>query len=217
MTCVHLGLIPDGNRRWSKQNKGVTFDYPGMVVNIVKNFLSGEKEFEVPIKVNEFSMYLLSKDNLQREDNSVEVVENTVDSLDKLMFTTLGPMLEENNISIKFNIYGETHLLSEKFQKRLESFKKRHSNENGTFVINLAIAYDPVLDSERLLKDGIESRRPIDLVIRTGFEKRSSGFFPLQTLYSEWFYYDIFFPDITIDTVKDSLYGFVQRKRNFGK
>jgi undecaprenyl diphosphate synthase len=56
----------------------------------------------------------------------------------------------------------------------------------------------------------------IDLVIRTGKEKRLSGFFPWQTIYSEWFFLDIYFPELTKDILKKVLEDFYERQRRFG-
>jgi undecaprenyl diphosphate synthase len=66
------------------------------------------------------------------------------------------------------------------------------------------------------IKNGT-SRTQIDLVIRSGGQLRSSGFFPLQTLYSEWIYLDELWPDMTQEHINQAINLFLTRKRNFGK
>lgn len=87
--------------------------------------------------------------------------------------------------------------------------------------LNLAVAYDPVRDMrEQLLGpeplDPGTDRRPIDIMLRTSGEQRSSGFFPLQTLYSEWFYLPQLFPDLTVNDIATTLRTFAARERRWG-
>ena len=56
-----------------------------------------------------------------------------------------------------------------------------------------------------------------DLVIRTGGDIRTSNFMPWQTVYSEWFFVDKYWPAFTIDDLKEILEEFSKRDRNFGK
>lgn len=85
------------------------------------------------------------------------------------------------------------------------------------FNINLALVYDPIEDSRRILSNPIRiGRNPIDLVIRTSGEMRSSGFFPLQTLYSEWVYIKKLFPEITKDDILKGIKKYQKRNRRFG-
>jgi undecaprenyl pyrophosphate synthase len=80
------------------------------------------------------------------------------------------------------------------------------------FKLRIAVAYDPVEDMRRRP----ESDCPIDLVIRTSGVQRSSGFFPSDTLYSEWMYPACLFPDLTLETVLDCLARFEGAQRRYG-
>jgi undecaprenyl diphosphate synthase len=59
-------------------------------------------------------------------------------------------------------------------------------------------------------------RPDLDLVIRTSGEQRSSGFFPAQTLYSEWVYEPKLFPDFTVLDLVAALDAFRARDRRKG-
>ena len=92
------------------------------------------------------------------------------------------------------------------------------SGESGTLLrINVALAYDPIEDARAFLADASGSRRQIDLVVRTSGERRSSGFFCMQTLYSEWFYCKKLFPDFGVADMVDVLTRFAGRQRRFGR
>src|SRR3989344_1650467 len=56
-----------------------------------------------------------------------------------------------------------------------------------------------------------------DLIIRTGGEKRLSGFMPFQSMYSELYFIDKLFPDFSNSDLKKAIDSFNKRKRNYGK
>ena len=87
-----------------------------------------------------------------------------------------------------------------------------------TVRLNVALGYDPVEDARRYLLAGdAVDRTQMDLVLRTSGEMRTSGFFPLQTLYSEWFFVEKLFPDLTADDLEGAIRRFCARNRRFGK
>ena len=68
---IHVGIIPDGNRRWCKKNNKDRFEYAAMVQNMIMNLYNEYKDktrsdFKYPTfnMVKEISVYVLSKDNL---------------------------------------------------------------------------------------------------------------------------------------------------------
>jgi undecaprenyl diphosphate synthase len=56
-----------------------------------------------------------------------------------------------------------------------------------------------------------------DLIIRTGGEKRLSGFLPWQSVYSELFFSDSLWPDFTEEEFNSILAEFATRERRRGK
>jgi len=208
---IHVGIIPDGNRRWCKKNNKDQFEYAIMARNMIKNALDDviqKNVFPTIPLISEISVYLLSKDNLGRTDSTLDLIEKTID-LCKTVFS-----IPKYGEMCSLKIYGDVSLLPETIQSLI---KECLSFAKGTFPINVAIAYDPIEDSDLYIKNGIHTRTPIDVVIRSGGQLRSSGFFPLQTLYSEWVYLDDLWPDITQEHIHFSMLEFLHRKRNFGK
>ena len=59
-------------------------------------------------------------------------------------------------------------------------------------------------------------RKP-DLVIRTSGEKRTSGFLPFQTGYSELYFCRHCWPEFSKEDLANAVSEFDSRKRNFGK
>ena len=56
-----------------------------------------------------------------------------------------------------------------------------------------------------------------DLVIRTGGERRLSGFLPWQAVYSELYFTSTYWPDFTPLEFDKALEDFASRNRRFGK
>jgi undecaprenyl diphosphate synthase len=56
----------------------------------------------------------------------------------------------------------------------------------------------------------------VDLLIRTGGELRISNFLPWQTVYSEYYFSDVFWPDFDEKEIDKALTAYGQRRRRFG-
>jgi undecaprenyl diphosphate synthase len=221
---LHLGIIPDGNRRWCKKNQVAVFDLILMLRNMLYN--QGKeilehiehnhqvyKNFQC---INEVSVYVLSKDNLiKRNDDTLNMIRHGLELLIKDMNNP--DLIKLKTIEPKIQFVGELDLLPSDIQEMCKYIEDNTSH--GVFVITAAIAYDPIEDCRKVLEK--HDKRPfqsnIDLVLRSGGEKRSSGFFPLHILYSEWIYLDKLWPDITMKDFENSIEMFLKRDRRFGQ
>ena len=56
----------------------------------------------------------------------------------------------------------------------------------------------------------------VDLMIRTGNEKRISNFLIYQLAYSEFYFTDVLWPEFYADDLYDAIYDFQNRNRRFG-
>lgn len=211
---IHVGIIPDGNRRWCKANGKDIFNITAMLLNLIQTVYDSMKndKFEYLDRIKEVSVYILSIDNLtKRNDNTLELVRGGLNLL-----------LNEPNMAkltkvLRFEFVGELDKLPDDIRKTCHELTKR--TKKNKFLVTGAIGYDPYEDSRRVL-NGDESRNhqsDIDLIIRTGGEFRSSGFFPLKTLYSEWVYLEKFFPDLNLQDIEESIKLYFSKDRRFGK
>jgi len=62
-----------------------------------------------------------------------------------------------------------------------------------------------------------ENQPDPDLIIRTSGEERLSGFLPWQSVYSELYFPEIFWPDFNEKEFEKALAEFDKRKRRFGQ
>ena len=56
----------------------------------------------------------------------------------------------------------------------------------------------------------------VDLLIRTGGEFRISNFLVWQSVYSEYYFTDVFWPDFDEEEIDKALEAYQQRQRRFG-
>ena len=55
-----------------------------------------------------------------------------------------------------------------------------------------------------------------DLIVRTAGEMRLSNFLLWHAAYSEFYYTDVLWPDMTDEDIDKACLAFLKRKRNFG-
>jgi undecaprenyl diphosphate synthase len=58
---------------------------------------------------------------------------------------------------------------------------------------------------------------PVDLLLRTGGQRRLSGFLPLQTAYAELYFLDALWAELTADQFRGALRWFAAQDRRFGE
>jgi undecaprenyl diphosphate synthase len=227
---MHIGIIPDGNRRWIKKNN---LDF-NLIQNkwetIFKDIIKLKKnhKYENLKDITEISLYICSIDNLKRNDNTLQFITNFI----KFIYNYLKDYInsekkkKENNDKIldfindsKINIIGEKNLFSDDIKNIINLIESNF--KNGKYTINLALGYDynkDILNEKD--KDNENYNRiqtNIDLLFRCGGEKRISGFFPTKILYSELFFIDKLFPDIKLKDLDIIIKKYKERNRRFGK
>lgn len=186
----HIGIIPDGNRRWAASNnlskdKGYNFGInPGLEV-----FKLCQKE-----NVEEVTFYGFTIDNTKRpSDQKIAFIKACVDSV---------MLLTKENCEIL--VLGNTD--SKSFPDELLPFTKRKVFGSGGIKVNFLINYGWEWDLN-LLKQCNATKKHIvpylhskdisriDLIIRWGGRRRLSGLLPAQSVYSDFYILDNYWPD----------------------
>lgn len=228
MIPYHVGIIPDGNRRWAR-SKGLSVaqGHTQGYLNMLKIARHAKK---LGIKVITF--WGFSTENWNREKKEVRHLMNLAIAFiqdyekdlmkDKMRIVHLG----------RKDRLGDT--LKNKISKIEEETKDFH-----TFCVAFAFDYggqDEIIRAFTGLKKTIHkdtsvspsnlssfldtSRLPYpnpDLIIRTGGEQRLSGFMLWQSAYAELIFMKKFFPDFSPTDLTRCLKIFETRQRRFGK
>lgn len=197
----HIGIIPDGNRRWAIEN-GLTKEkgYEKGLEPGLKLFKLCEKE-----RINEITYYGFTVDNTKRPKiQRLAFTEACVDAV---------KMLSKENASLL--VVGNTE--SKSFPKSLVPFTlKRQVFGNGGTKVNFLVNYGWQWD----LKDSFSQNKKnssitnliksrnisrVDLIIRWGGRRRLSGFPPIQSVYSDFYVIDDYWPNFKPEHFYDAL------------
>lgn len=188
----HIGIIPDGNRRWALSNN-LTKDkgYKHGINPGLELFKLCQKE-----NIKEVTFYGYTVDNTKRpSDQKLAFIQACIDSV---------MLLTKENCEIL--VIGNTETSS--FPKVLLPFTTRKKFGNGGIKVNFLIHYGWEWDLN-LLKESHSSNKHvlpyihsedisrIDLIIRWGGRRRLSGFLPIQSVYSDFYIIDTYWPDFT--------------------
>ncbi|KUO93241.1 MAG: polyprenyl diphosphate synthase [Thermocladium sp.] len=225
---LHIGVIPDGNRRWAKKNNTDFISAYRLGADKVEDFL----DWAIEMGIKAVTVYVLSLENLL---NRSEIEKNIVYELliNKLIKTRNDPRIHNNKVRI--TAIGRWRNLPQSVVNEIMTAMKVTSDYNDHFL-NLAIAYggiqsvvdmvNNIIGSKSEISDGDlfkylpTSFMPyptIDLVIRTGGEYRLSNFFPLETAYAEMYFTNKYWPDFNKDDLIDALNFYAGRERRFGR
>jgi undecaprenyl diphosphate synthase len=199
----HIGIIPDGNRRWALENN--KSKHEGYEFGIDPGFNLYEMSLELGI--NELTFYGFTQDNTKRPKVQTQAFQKAcVDAVMKLA-----------NRDANLLVIGNTN--SSVFPKELLPFaNKRVAFGKGLVNVNFLVNYGWNWDLEYSLKqNGSEEKKNllnhlassdisrIDLIIRWGGRRRLSGFLPIQSVYSDFYVINDYWPDFKPDHLLDAL------------
>jgi undecaprenyl diphosphate synthase len=185
----HIGIIPDGNRRWAvKRGLPKEKGYDG-------GLEPGLQLFRLcrDIGVKELTYYGFTMDNTKRPRVQTE-------AFTKACIKAV-EMLSKEDASLL--VIGNTE--SPKFPKELLPYTTRKTFGADGIKVNFLVNYGWEWDLGNLantvdgnsllrqLKSNDISR--VDLIIRWGGRRRLSGFLPVQSVYSDFYVIDDYWPD----------------------
>jgi len=131
-------------------------------------------------------------------------------------------------------IFGDLSRFPTDIQKNIKNLIA-DTKENTGITVNIALNYggraEIIFAVNKLLKDKkkeideeifssylySKDQPDPDLVIRTGGDKRLSGYLPWQSVYSELYFTKTYWPDFDKKAFDTAIADFSLRKRRFGK
>lgn len=226
----HVGIIIDGNRRWAV-NQGLSkLEGHRYGFETLKKLLPIVIARGVPV----VSIFTFSTENWKRAEAEVSMLMRLIGDIFRDHFAWLKEQ------GVKVLISGRISDFSPELQKIFREAVE-DTKTNTKLIGNFCLSYggreeliqavrkiaaeakgDPVaitaIDEttiqEKLYTAGLPD---VDLIIRTGGEKRLSGFLPWQSTYAELYFTETLWPDFDERELDQALEFFATRKRNFGK
>ncbi len=217
----HIGLIPDGNRRFTKKNKYSKLYTINYGWKKVRNFIN----FCIDYNIGMVSIYLISTENFKKRTDIIFMLNQ----LERILKEELKEKYFENK-NIKVNFFGNRKSLSKSLLNQMKKIENKTNNNNG-MKVNLLLDYDSKEEiinvvnkliklKKKLIKKNIDKNmlidKPLDLIIRTGGYSRLSNFMLWNASYSEIFISKKLFPEFNKREFKKAIVFFSKIKRNFG-
>lgn len=213
-----IGVILDGNRRWAKERGLPTLEGHRKGSERVRDLLEWAHEE----RVRTVYIYAFSTENWNRTPEEVEY-------LMELFAEAFSGKLVDEVVKRRGKIVflGDRSMVPPELVKKMEETEDRtKEGTEGTLAVclsyggraeilagvNVLIEKGQKIDSEDSFKSALwgAALPDPDLIIRTGGEKRLSGFLTWQSVYSELFFVDTKWPDFS----KEEFLGILSEYRN---
>ncbi len=222
----HLAIIMDWNRRWAR-NRGLPsiMWHKSWADNVLKiTRLSHEKWIKY------LTLWALSTENLQKRDKKeVTQIIKLIDNIESYLWE----MIEE---WLRFKTIWDLSKLPEKSKEILARVIEK-TKDNTWITLIVALVYwwqDEILRAtKKIIKSWVdpdslttkEFRKYLDtwvylepdVIVRTGWDIRHSGFMLYDSAYSEYYFTEKKWPEFDEEELKKVIQFFEWSKRNFGK
>lgn len=218
----HIAIISDGNRRWAHSNK----------IKKIFGHKKGAENYEglidacMEMGVKALTGWAFSTENWKRSQEEIDYLFDLV----RKMSEYYEKMCIEKEI--RFIHIGRKDRLPKDLMSRANEVEEK-TKHFDKFTFAAAMDYggqDEIIRTFTKLKDqnldftvenfeknSDTSKLPkLDILIRTGGEKRLSGYMMWQSAYAELFFTDTYLPDFSPEMLKQVIKDFGKRERRYG-
>jgi undecaprenyl diphosphate synthase len=227
---MHVGIIMDGNGRWATQ-RGLPR---------TAGHIEGAKavrtvvEAAAKARIETLTLYAFSAANWNRPPTEVSALMKL---FGQYLFSETRRCVEQ---SIRVNVIGRRDRLSENLLRSIEQSERLSASCSG-MCLRVAVDYSSqhsllkaaqaasrqlpdgaelsAADFEKALNDVDHSARacgPVDLLIRTGNERRISDFLLWESAYAELHFAECLWPEFDERRFAQALADYAGRQRRFG-
>lgn len=222
----HVGIMMDGNGRWAQQRR-----FPRLVghrfgTENVRRVLEACEIFDIRI----VTLYVFSTENWGRPQDEISgffrILEYVIDRE--------VPHFHRRGVQLRHlgSLEGVPDSLAQKVREAVELTK-----DNRDYVLGVAFNYggrqEMVQAVRQIVAEGVPAEQvtealfdrhldtaglpPMDLVIRTGGERRLSNFFPWQAATAEFYVTSVLWPDFDTEELRKALLTYDRRMRQHSR
>jgi undecaprenyl diphosphate synthase len=221
-SCLHVGIIMDGNGRWATRRGLPRFAGHEAGVEAIRRVMEAAPERGI----GTLTLYAFSSDNWRRPEAEVSFLM----ALLRRYLRNETRSLVRNDV--RLTVIGRRDRLPDGLAEAIGEAEAATAG-GQTLHMRIAIDYsarDAILkaaaqtggcatqtraDFARLVT-GEDDLRDVDLVIRTSGEKRLSDFLLWESAYAELHFTDVMWPDFGAEELAAALSSFHRRERRFG-
>lgn len=229
----HVGIIPDGNRRWAREKGLPTYEGHYYGYEKLKDVLKWLWELKIPY----VTVFAMSTENcLYRSRVEVENLFNII----KRGLVELLNSKEIHDNRVKVTVIGKLEYVPGDIRDLVKKLEENTANYDN-YHLTIALCYggrQEILDAVKAIGRDIYSRRlnpeeisedtfskylytrdtpDVDLIIRTSGEERISNFLLWQSAYSELYFCDVYWPEFRKIDLWRAIRSFQKRERRFGR
>lgn len=228
----HVAFIMDGNGRWATRKGLGRLTGHSAGVETVKSVCKELVKLEIPFA----TFYAFSTENWKRSEAEVTGLFNLM----RTFFRKEMNEVLEKGLRIRFiGDRSPTSRLEPEILALMEEVEAKTAHNTkltATFAINYG-GHDELTRAARLLAEQVAAGQlkpheitektfenaldtagipPVDLLVRTSGEQRTSNYLPWQTAYAELYFTETAWPDFDINHLYAALAVFSSRSRRFG-
>lgn len=219
---THIAFIMDGNGRWAKKR------------SMPREFghINGAKNFKKVIRycgdigIKMITVYAFSTENWKRPKHEVDAIMSLLsDYIDDAVAS-----MDENNIRLVF--LGDKSIFPESLRAKIDNVEEISKEKD--LLLNIALNYGSraeivnacntlIVEGEKSVTEEDFARALYtahcpdpDLIVRTGGDIRLSNFLLWQAAYTELYFTDTLWPDLSTHEIDRIVSDFYKRKRRFG-
>ena len=223
MIPQHVAIIMDGNRRWAKQRRLDALRGHSQGTTIIKSIARYAHE----CGVTHLTAFAFSTENWSRPPLEVK---GLIELMRRFLMQDLESLITDN---VQLHVIGDLTAFDAELQTLFAEAQSRTQTNTG-LVLTVAVNYGgqqdmaQAIDKAQMTAEGTPSTDdvkaamqtaflpPVDLLIRTGGEKRLSNFLLWDIAYAELHFSDKFWPDFTSDDFDKALSDYGNRDRRYG-
>lgn len=207
---LHVGIIPDGARRWAKLNDISYLQSYKISMSKLLTFCN----YLFNNGTREISIYFSSIQNFKRSHKEIQAFSIAEEEFMK-------EFINNKNNDIKIKVFGNKEVLPDYFIKTINEVEY-HTKDNLKKTINLCVAYNSIDEIKYAIRTSFDYEKlwiktPLDIVIRTGDANLLSNFLPLQSAFARLYFPKKLFNDLSIKDLEKILINFSKINRIFGE
>lgn len=229
MVPKHLAIIMDGNRRWARAHAlDIALGHNEGALNLKRICKAAANSY-----ISYLTVFAFSSENWKR---SAKEIDALMGLMRRFLMQETDELMAEN---VQLKIIGDRSVFADDLKQLFDMVEQKTSRNTG-LVLTIAVNYggrhdiaQAVVALSRQLSKGFEISEgravtavkshlmtqdlpDVDMLIRTGGEKRISNFLLWDISYAELYFSDKLWPDFTEDDLADALDDYASRNRRFG-
>lgn len=229
MVPNHLAIIMDGNRRWARGHSlGIAIGHNEGAQTLKKICKAVSNQ-----AINYLTVFAFSSENWSRSTKEIDALMGL---MRRFLMQEVDELVTQN---VRLRIIGDRSVFDDEMQKLFSMVEQKTRNNSG-LVLTIAVNYGGRQDIAQAavalanqLSKGFDIHEEravtavkshlmtqdlpdVDLLIRTGGEKRISNFLLWDASYAELYFSDKLWPDFSETDLKSALDDYGTRNRRFG-